>query len=248
MRFAWQHGQGLMNAEAYARYDAYRHAVHESQVVYLQTLRVQLYDKVGRTIGDQVMARIPYPGWLPKLEMGTPAQALQGLGNPAVIPIALAVIAALAAVGIVMYLTSVWVPALERFFLTWAQTSAVEEFLGNREQAFATCMQQEGATAEQCSALAAQVVPRAALTEFFNQLPQPDTGLGVFGWIGVAVVSTVFIYAGYKFWQWKRGSSSPAMRGLPASKKRRKVRRGVGSPTPLRSLRDKVPSRYMLEV
>jgi hypothetical protein len=244
-RLVARHNAGRMQADEYAQYEDYRHRFHQTQVAWLTNLRSELMRVAGQRITDQTMAQIPWPGWLPKLEQNGPVVALSGLGL-APIAIAAIVIVVLAAIGVILYFTTEWGRTLQQMYLTKGQTRAIQEMIDARERVFNTCLE-NGGNVQSCAQVADQTVPTQALLDFLNQLP-PSTGLGVFGWIGVAVVGMGLAAVGW--WAYKKYYTKPAGTAGVARPKTRKNtrRRGIGAPVRLKSLKASYPSKYMLEV
>ena len=238
-RLAARHAAGRMQDDEYVAYEKYRKAYHQTQVAWVENLRRELTETAGQRIADQVMARIGWPGWLPAITKGGPTPAIQGLGLPH-IAIAGIIVAALALVGIILYFGSKWTDTLQQMYLTRGQTRAIEDMVAAREQVFTQCIA-SGGTPESCAAVADQTIPLDAIRNFLNQA-QPD-GMGVFGWIGVAVVTSALVYGGWKLYQNSKASS-----GGVSGVRRRRGKRGIGAPVRLKSLKSEYPSRYMLEV
>lgn len=238
-RLAARHASGRMQDDEYVAYEKYRKSYHQTQVAWVQNLRRELTATAGQRIAEQVMSRIGWPGWLPVISKGSAPASVQGLG---LAPVAIAgiIVAALALVGIILYFGSKWTDTLQQMYLTRGQTRAIEGMVEAREQVFTQCVA-SGGTAESCAAVADQTIPVDAIRNFLNQA-QPD-GMGVFGWIGVAVVTSALVYGGWKLYQNSKASS-----GGVSGVRRRRGKRGIGAPVRLKSLKSEYPSRYMLEV
>lgn len=236
--FIRQHNVGQVAAADYPKYDTFRHQVHNTQVAYHRALRKALYGSVGRFAGDQLMARVPWPTWLPSVRPETPRNvpAVQtgggtnGLGVAQFVLIGGIILAVTAVVIADIYFIDALTSALSQAYVTWAQSRALEQILHDRRQVYDQCVAQ-GGTPAQCAAVVNQAFSTTEVTRFFaNTAP----GKGAIWYIGFAVVLLGVGAAGW--WTYKTFyKPKSSMNGLG------RVRR-------LASLNDATPSKYMLEV
>lgn len=236
--FIRQHNAGQVAVSDYPKYDAYRHRVNDAQVAYHRGLRAILYSTVGVTLGQQLMARVPWPTWLPAVRPETPrnvpavttGEGTSGLGVAQFVLIGAAILTVLALVVAALYFTSDIIDALERAYLARAQAQAIDRILADRRQVYDQCIAQ-GGTPAQCAAVVNQAFSSEDVNRFFQNT---RVGKGPLWYLGLAVVLAGAGVAGW--WTYKTFyKPKPSMRGL-------------GRATRLRGLNDSTPSRYMLEV
>lgn len=238
------HNAGLLTRNDYANYDAFRHKTYDTQVRWLRQIRSQLYALPG---GSIYANRIPWPGWLPALRPETPrtvptvrgitsASELSGLGAAPVLGLPL--IAGIALLVVVGLLAAFVVDRFSSGAQTWmilkAQSSAIDNSIEARRDAFTACVQ-AGTNAETCAQQVRNAIPapsQAAIDAFVRQ----STGKGVAYYVGV--VTIVAAVVGLGWWGYRQGWWGSRPSGT----------RGLASPTRLKTLKDKVPSRYGLEV
>ena len=148
-----RHNAGRMLPAEYAEYDGLRHSIHDAQVRYHQALRQACYDSFGRTVGDQIIARVPYPGWFPRLDrpnmplVNGDSPALQGLASlgvaPAIPPLALAIIilGVIAGIALVVHEVTKFVDATSDAMIARAQASTLQRIVEQREASYQACIQ-----------------------------------------------------------------------------------------------------------
>lgn len=235
--FFSQHNEGIVALSDYAKYDAFRHRVYNTQVRYHRATRAALYASVGRTIGDQLMARVPWPSWLPAVRPETPRNVppidagtdIRGLGVAQFVLVGAAILVVLGLIAAV-YFSSDIVDALQDAYITYAQSRALDRLMAERMQVYTQCIER-GGTPEQCAAVVNQAFSSADLERFFQRTAP---GKGAIWYIGLAVVLLGVGAAGW--WTYKTFyKPKSSMNGLG------RVRR-------LASLNDATPSKYMLEV
>jgi hypothetical protein len=201
------HNRGILTANDYRNYDAFRHKTYDTQVTWLREIREQLYAIPG---GSVYANRIPWPTWLQPIRPESPrnlvAQSLTtsvtsgaaGLGA-APLFVGVAGIVLIVVLGLLAaFVFDRMADGARQWMVLKAQSSAIDTSIEARRDAFNACVQ-AGSSAEVCAAQVAAAIPapsQAAIDRFVNQ--SSDTkgfvyyagiftiiaGLGGFVWYG----------------------------------------------------------------
>ncbi len=268
-----RHNAGRMLREEYSEYDGMRHELHDAQVSYHGALRQACYDSLGRTLGDQVIARVPWPGWLPRLEGAVAtlpdpptvgrANGVDGLRGLGVAPIAIAAmaIAAIAGVALLVHEVTKFVDATSDAYVAHARARTLESVVEMRERVYMQCLG-AGNQANECATRSiALTADLAALIREINAGHRRERMRRLIPALVGALVLAGGVATGVYYFRKKKGIAKPfGLFGAPkkrrkkAPKRRKRARgglrgrSGLGAATRLSSLTDAVPSRYMLEV
>lgn len=252
-RYLLAHNQGRLVSADYVAYDGVRHGLNNAQVSFLAGLRAALYATVGTAIGQQTMAQIPWPGWLPRLEpsmgqvelVGVP-QALGGLGVAPIV-IAAAVLVAVAALVIVAWSFDKFTDSMVRMLAQYAFCRTSDAVMEQRERIYTQCVS-GGGTPRDCAVAAASLnADVARALEKLNDL----NGNSINAPLAVGASIAAALVAGFGIWVYVRKKAGKAVfprsgtAGIGRRVRKRRARLGA---VKLTSLKDPVPSRYMLEV
>lgn len=146
------HNQGRLVAHDYADYDGMRHDIHDRQVGFHNACRQTCYEVLGRSAGDQVIARVPWPGWFPALRPGMGMVAEVSRGSLGVAPIVIAAVAivAVGAIALLVHEISNYRHEATAAFVAQARAHALELSMQQRERIYNQCIQ-AGGTATACA-------------------------------------------------------------------------------------------------
>lgn len=208
------HNAGLMTTSDYANYDAYRHKIYDTQVLWLRSLRQALYNVPG---GSIYANRLPWPNWLKPLRPETPrnqtpmrlatdgSQGTAGLGIVGIddwIGVATIAVLAIAATVIAGLVITNLSAGFQQWILVRGQTSVIESAIDARRSAFEACVA-GGGSATDCAQQVAHAVPAPSQAAIDNFIQQSSGDKGFVWYMGILAIS---LLAGGTVWYgWREG-------------------------------------------
>lgn len=142
-----RHNARRMSRAEYLEYDGLRHDLHDRQVAFHALLRASCYQVLGRSSGDQAIARVPWPGWFPVLrpESGRVAHVdASSLGAVQPIVIAAGVLALGILAAVLISNATDYTRESGATLVVEARAKALADAIAMRERLYADCVQRGG--------------------------------------------------------------------------------------------------------